>query len=130
MLSVVCDICNVSVSAGDSLDVSVEVTKVEVAVSVAVVCAVYEIVVAALDEGHRVLRLHIFLVVFGEDGLYEVACQCIIYIELHVFLASVEDLDENLGTVRSPADVGKVLVISVLVHFHICCLACGDVIYS
>ena len=130
MLSVVCDISYVSVGTGESLYVSVEVAEVEVAVSVTVVCAVDEIVVAALDEGHRVLWLYIFLVVLGEDGLYEVSCQCVIYIEFHVLLASVEDLDEDLRAVRSPADVGEVLVVAVLVHLHICCLASGDVIYS
>ena len=48
----------------------------------------------------RVGRLDPFLVVFSEDGFLEFSVRCPVHVQVHVFLGSVEDLDEDVFRVR------------------------------
>ncbi len=95
MLSVVCYICNVSISFGEAAHIAVNVTKIEVAVSVPVVCPVDEEVVMSLDEPYRVLRLHIFAVVLRQDGFDEFPGGRVVHVQHEMLLASVKDLYED-----------------------------------
>ena len=57
-------------------------------------------------------------------------CSSVIRIELQVLLASVKNLDEHLGCVRSPCDVGQISVISEVFSLDIHRLAACQIIYS
>ena len=130
IFAVVRDICHVCICAGQALQPALHVAEVEVAESVTVVSAVDEGVVAALEEPDGILWLYVSVVVFGQYGPDEISCSCIISIEFQVLLASVKNLDEHLGCVRSPCDVGQISVISEVFSLDIQRLAACKVIYS
>ena len=130
IFTIICDICHVCIDAGQALQPALHVAEVEVAESVTVVSAVDEGVVAALEEPHGILRLDVPVVVFCQYRPDEISCSCIISIELQVLLASVKNLDEHLGCVRSPCDVGQISVISEVFSLDIYSLAACKVIYS
>ena len=130
MLPVVADICHVSIDFSETTDAAFQVAEIEVAVAVPVVGAVDEDVVGALDEPNGILRLYELLVVFREDGPDELSCHGVIQVKLQMLLAAVQHLHEDLVSVRCPADVGQILVISEVVYLKIYALAGHEVIDS
>ena len=130
IFAVVCNICDVSISCGQTCDASVEVAEIKVAVSVAVRCPVYEKVVVSLDEPDGIKRLGVLLIVLCQESLDEVTCRCIIEIHSRMLLAAVDHLDDQAVLARSPADVGEITVISEVVRLDVDSLSCSEVIYA
>ena len=110
-------------------DIAGGVAEVEIAVAVPRLRPVDELVCAA-EPVQRIERLHISVVMLGEDGLLETAVRGPVHIEPHILLSPVQHLDEDVPAVRGPGDVGQVLVVAEVIHLHVNCGVGRDAVDS
>ena len=101
-------------------DIAGGVAEVEIAVAVPRLRPVDELVGTA-EPVQRVERLHISVVMLGENGLLETAVGSPVHIEPHILLRPVQHLDEDVPAVRRPGDVGQVLVVAEVIHLYVNC---------
>ena len=103
------NVCHVRGLVADALHVAEGVAEEEVLPPAAVVGAIDE---EAVSHGpQRVLRLHPGLIVLGQDGAHERAVGGPVHVEVHMVLAAVEHLHEDVPGIGAPADSGEVALV-------------------
>ena len=108
---------HVRVARGEPSDTAQRVAEVEVAVAVAVVGAVDEIV-AVLDEVEALLRLHPGIVVLGEQGTDKRPVRGPVHVEPEIVLRTVEHLHEDIFPVRRPGHTRQIALLVEVVNLE------------
>src|SRR5574344_115856 len=115
VMAVISFITYICVDASKSAHIPQCITEIQILVSVSVVSPVNEMI-GVLQENQVVQRLYEFLIVFCQYCLYETSIRGLVHIQMQMFLAPVKDLDEHIFIIRTPRNIGKILVISEIVY--------------